>query len=61
MNKLILVSFFAAFSIAVIAQQSSATLKRSVDSLVNSELQKQNIPGLSVVIVRDGTCDYVKG
>ena len=61
MNKLILVSFFAAFSIAVIAQQSSATLKRSVDSLVNSELQKQNIPGLSVVIVRDGKIDYVKG
>lgn len=61
MNKLLLLPFFTAFSIVVHAQSSSVQLKRSVDSLVNSEMQKQSIPGLSVVVVRDGKIDYVKG
>ncbi len=61
MNKLLFLSFFATYSIAVHTQPSPVKLKRSVDSLVNSELQKQNIPGLSVVVVRDGKIDYVKG
>src|SRR5690606_8671919 len=33
----------------------------SVDSLVNIEMQKQNIPGVSVVIVRNGKIEFVKG
>jgi CubicO group peptidase (beta-lactamase class C family) len=38
-----------------------AQIKNKVDSLINSEMQKQRIPGLSLVVVRDGNIDYVKG
>ncbi|UOK43663.1 MULTISPECIES: serine hydrolase domain-containing protein [Flavobacterium] len=41
--------------------QSSTKLTRSLDSLVNSEMQKQNFPGLSLAVVRDGKIEYVKG
>ena len=32
-----------------------------VDSLVKEEMKNQRIPGLSLVVVRDGKIDYVKG
>lgn len=32
-----------------------------VDSLVNAEMKSQRIPGLSLIVVRDGKIDYVKG
>lgn len=56
---LFLFSFF--FIAAAFAQISSPNLHQQVDSLVNSEMQKQNIPGLSLVITRDGKIDYIKG
>lgn len=43
------------------AQTFSNRLVLGVDSLVNSEIKKQNIPGLSVVVVRDGKIDHIKG
>jgi len=36
-------------------------LHQRVDSLVNAERQNQNIPGLSIVITRNGMIDYVQG
>ncbi len=36
-------------------------LKAMVDSLINTEMKKQKIPGLSIAVVRDGKMDYVKG
>ncbi|WP_072037598.1 serine hydrolase [Flavihumibacter sp. ZG627] len=32
-----------------------------VDSLVNAEMKSQRIPGLSLIVVRDGKIDFVKG
>lgn len=43
------------------AQTSSAKLKLRVDSLIKAEMTTQKIPGLSLVVVRDGKIDYVKG
>lgn len=63
--KLMRITFFLLFAIlaglTTIAQTSPAKLKMKVDSLVNAEMQKQRIPGLSIVIVRNGIIDYVKG
>ena len=56
-----LVQIFFTISICCEAQLSSGKLKRSVDSLVSSEMQKQKFPGVSIVVVRDGKIDYVKG
>ncbi len=56
-----LVQIFLISGLYCSAQSSSATMKNSVDSLANSEMRKQNIPGLSVVVVRDGTIDYING
>lgn len=56
-----LIQIFFTISLCCEAQLSSGKLKRSVDSLVSSEIQRQKFPGLSVVVVRDGKIDYVKG
>ncbi len=60
-TKIFLLHFFLAISLYSLAQTSDAKLKLSVDSLANSEMKNQKIPGLSVVVVRDGKIDYVKG
>jgi D-alanyl-D-alanine carboxypeptidase len=39
----------------------NAQIHTKIDSLINAEMQKQRIPGLSMVVVRDGNIDYVKG
>ncbi len=39
----------------------STKIERQVDSLVIAEMKTQHIPGLSLVVVRDGKIDYVKG
>ena len=52
---------FFTISICCEAQPFPSKLKFSVDSLVKSEMQKQNIPGISLVVVKDGKIHYVKG
>lgn len=59
--RVILVQIFFTISLYGGAQQVSGKLRSGVDSLVKLEMQKQNIPGISVVVVRDGKIDYVKG
>ncbi len=53
--SLFLISLYCA------AQPSSKKIQARVDSLVSAEMQRQQIPGASVVVVRDGKIDYVKG
>ncbi|HSD13032.1 MAG TPA: serine hydrolase domain-containing protein [Flavobacterium sp.] len=60
-GKFFLILILSIFSINCLAQPSSSKLKRSVDSLINSEMQKQRIPGISVVVLRDGNVEYLKG
>lgn len=60
-GKLFLLQMFLTISLYGEAQLSSKKLKLSVDSLVSAEMQRQKFPGLSVVVVRDGKIDYVKG
>jgi CubicO group peptidase (beta-lactamase class C family) len=60
-GKFFLVQIFFTISLWCEAQPFSIKLKSSVDSLVKSEMQKQNIPGISLVVVREGKIDYVKG
>lgn len=52
---------FFLISLYVPAQNSSDKLAFKVDSLANSAIKNQNIPGLSVVVVKDGKIEYVKG
>ncbi|WNM18063.1 serine hydrolase domain-containing protein [Flavobacterium capsici] len=59
--NLFLAQIFLLVSFCSLAQSTVDKLNRSVDSLVFLEMKKQNIPGVSVVIVRDGKIDYVKG
>lgn len=61
MGKIFLFQLFLALSLTSFAQQPSANLKKQVDSLVNKEMQKQKIPGLSVVLLKDGKPVYIKG
>lgn len=49
------------FSFVFITSILQAQIKKKVDSLINLEMQKQRIPGLSLVVVRDGKIDHVKG
>ena len=58
-----LLQFFFAISLCCEAQPSPSSTKQksSVDSLVKSEMQKQNIPGISIVVIRDGKIAYVQG
>ena len=59
--RFFLVQIFFTISVYCEAQSIAGKLKSRVDSLVNIEMQKQNIPGISVVVLRDGRIDYVKG
>lgn len=61
MRKLLLIHFGFILGIYGLAQTSSVNLKRKADSLIKSEMQKQRIPGLSLVVLRDGKIDYVNG
>ena len=61
MTKILLLQFALIISVFSHAQTSSGKLKMKVDSLINAEMQKQRIPGLSLVVIRDGKIDYVKG
>ncbi|MEO6540948.1 MAG: serine hydrolase domain-containing protein [Ferruginibacter sp.] len=61
MGKFFLLQFFLTINLLCPAQPASNKLKVKVDSLVNSEMQKQKIPGLSIVVVKDGKVDYIKG
>lgn len=60
-GRFFLLQTFFTISLCCGAQLSSKTLMLSVDSLVSSEMQRQKVPGLSVVVVRDGKIDYVNG
>ena len=61
MRKIWLIKLALIVGVYNYAQPSSAGLKARVDSLVKSEMQKQRIPGVSMVVVRDGRIDYIKG
>lgn len=61
MKKILFVQLTLIVSVFCYAQTSSGKLKTRVDSLINAEMQKQRIPGISLVVVRDGKIDYVKG
>lgn len=43
------------------AQTSSSRKKAAIDSLIHSEMKTQQIPGLSLVVVKNGEIDYVQG
>ena len=60
-GKVFLLQLFLAISFICSAQPSSNKLKGLVDSLVKSEMKKQKIPGLSIVVVKDGKIDFSKG
>lgn len=42
-------------------QSNSAQLKQRIDSLITSEMHNQQIPGLSVAVLKNGKIDYVQG
>jgi len=60
-NILFLLFFFVQCFPSFAQNKKTANLKIRVDSLVNAEMKSQRIPGLSLVVVRDGKIDYVKG
>lgn len=60
-SKLFAVCFLMQCFHCLAQSKSSPKLTMRVDSLVNAEMESQRIPGLSVVVVRDGKIDYVKG
>lgn len=59
--RYLLLLLCCAAGLACYAQPSPAKLKKLVDSVVNSEMQKQRIPGLSIAVVKDGKVEYIKG
>ena len=61
MGKLFASLLVLIFSITSFAQSPAISLPEQVDSLVNSEMQKQQIPGLSIVVLKDGSIMYNKG
>lgn len=61
MGKLLLWLLMLNCSITCLAQPPANNLPEQIDSLVNSEMQKQQIPGLSIVVVKDGSIMYNKG
>ncbi len=60
-SKLILLIFCLQCFYGLAQNKISSKIKLQVDSLVNAEMNNQRIPGLSLVVVRDGKIDYVKG
>ena len=62
MKSELLISFFLLQCFYSFAQnKTTSKINTQVDSLVNAEIKSQRIPGLSLVVVRDGKIDYVKG
>lgn len=59
--RLASISILLATSLYCRAQPSSNKLQLTVDSLVKSEMRKQKIPGVSIVILRNGVIDYIRG
>ena len=60
-NKLFLLFFFLQCFCSFAQNKITSKIQIQVDSLVNAEMKSQRIPGLSLVVVRDGKIDYVKG
>ena len=58
-SRLFLLEIFITISLWCASQP--VQLKAGVDSLVQYEIKRQQIPGVSIVVVRDGKIDYVKG
>ena len=62
MKSILVIMFFFLQCFYGFAQSIvSSKINLQVDSLVKEEMKKQRIPGLSIVVVRDGKIDYVKG
>lgn len=61
MKYSLLIFFASLFHFSVFAQSASNAVKNSVDSLIKSEMKIQKIPGASIVVVKNGKIDYVKG
>ncbi len=60
-NKLFLIFFFLQCFCSFAQNKITSKIQTRVDSLVNAEMKSQRIPGLSLIVVRDGKIDYVKG
>lgn len=60
-QKFFLLQMFFTISLYCSAQTVSSRMDHGVDSLVNAEIKKQKMPGVSVVVLRDGKIDHVKG
>ena len=55
MKSELLISFFLLQCFYSFAQnKTTSKINTQVDSLVNAEIKSQRIPGLSLVVVRDG-------
>ena len=61
LGKLSLLPIVLLTSIYCRAQPVSGQWSPRVDSLVLAEMQKQNVPGISVVVLRDGKIDHING
>lgn len=59
-NKLFLLFFFLQCFYGFAQNNISSKRMLRVDSFVNAEMKSQRIPGVSLVVVRDGKIDYVK-
>jgi CubicO group peptidase (beta-lactamase class C family) len=60
-NKLFLLFFFLPCCYSFAQNKITPAIQVRVDSLANAEMKSQRIPGLSILVVRDGKIDYVKG
>lgn len=56
----ILLKLILSVNIICQAQFTADKIHGKVDSLVNSEMQKQKIPGISLVLLKDGIVGYIK-
>ena len=59
--KLFLMLFLLQCINSIAQNKITSKVKMRVDSLVNAEMKSQRIPGLSLIVVRDGKIDFVKG
>lgn len=60
-NRLFLIFFFLQCVNSFAQNKIPSKSNMRVDSLVNAEMKSQRIPGLSLIVVRDGKIDFVKG
>jgi len=58
MQKLVL---FAALFTSVFICPAQMPTHAAIDSIVNVEMQRQKIPGVSIAIIKDGRVEYIKG